>query len=170
MNGSILTAARLRELLDYDPETGMFVRKVRTAQRHHAGDRADFLIKSGNQKGYYRVSIDSRRFLAHRLAWLYVHGEWPKQDIDHRDSDRGNNRIANLRDVSNEVNRQNIRGPMSSNRCGLLGVFYHAQTRKWRARIQVKRRGIHLGLFVTPEEAHQAYLVAKRKYHEGCTI
>lgn len=169
MANADLTAARLRELLHYDPETGIFTRRLRTAQRHQIGDRADFRINSGNQKGYYRVSLDSRRYMAHRAAWLYVHGEWPAGDIDHRDADRANNRIANLRDVTNQVNRENMRKPRINNRCGFLGVTTHAPG-VYRASVHKGGKRIHIGLYDTPEEAHEAYLVAKRKHHEGCTI
>lgn len=166
-----IIAARVRELFHYDPDTGIFTRKVRLAQRHHAGDRGDFLITAGNNAGYRRVSFDSKRYMAHRVAWLYVHGTWPAQDIDHINGDRGDNRIANLRDVPNEINRENMRRPRgAATTSGLLGVFLHKQSGRWRARIQVKKKGIHIGMFDTPEEAHQAYLEAKRKLHEGCTI
>jgi hypothetical protein len=161
---------RLKELLHYDPLTGIFTRKVRTAQRHQVGDRADFIISGGNQVGYYRVTVDSVRYMAHRLAWFYVHGVWPAEDIDHKDGDRGNNRIDNLRDVTNQVNRENIRKPRKDNESGFLGVVFHAPTNRWRARIQLNGKGRHIGLYDTAEEAHQAYLVEKRKDHEGCTI
>ena len=163
-----LTAQCLRELLNYDPETGIFTRKVRTAQRHQVGDRADFVITGGNQKGYYRVGILSRRFLAHRLAWLYVHGEWPAQDVDHIDGDRGNNRIANLRDVPNQINRENMRGPRKDNKIGLLGVSRHGA--RWEARVQSSGKLVYREDFDTPEEAHSAYIVAKRQHHEGCSL
>lgn len=163
-----LTAARLREVLHYDPETGVFTRKVRTAQRHQVGDRADFIITGGGQKGYYRVTVDSVRYMAHRLAWFYVHGVWPTNDIDHKDGDRGNNRIINLRDVPNRVNRQNIRKAMTRNRSGLLGAYFHQN--RWYARLQLNRKIVYLAPFDTPEEAHAAYVVAKRIHHEGCTL
>lgn len=167
MADEILLAARVRELLHYDPLTGIFTRRVRTAQRHQVGDRADFLIKSGHQAGYYRVSFDSKRYLAHRVAWLYVLGVWPSDDIDHRDTDRGNNRIDNLRDVGGQMNSENIRRPRAG-KCGLLGV--HAHQGRWRARLQVNKRSIDLGCFDTQEEAHQAYVEGKRKHHKGCTL
>jgi hypothetical protein len=165
-----IIAARVRELFHYDPATGIFIRRIRLAQRHQAGDRADFLITKGNNTGYYRISFDSKRYMAHRVAWLYVYGEWPKQDIDHINGNPGDNRIENLRDVPNRINRQNMRRPRGPSQSGLLGVFMHKESGKWRARIQVNMKAIHIGLFDTPEEAHEAYLKAKRKYHEGCTI
>ena len=165
-----ILAARVRELFHYDPATGVFTRKVRLAQRHQAGDRGDFLVTGGGLIGYRRVSFDSNRYLAHRVAWLYVNGCWPSKDIDHINGDRGDNRIANLRDVPNSTNRENMRAPRSDNASGYLGVHFHKQAKKWRARIQVKSRGINLGLFDTPEQAHEAYLQAKRKLHSGCTL
>lgn len=170
MAAAILTVERLRELVHFDPETGIFTRRVRTAQRHQVGDRADFLITRGPNAGYYRVSIDSQRFMAHRVAWLHVHGRWPDHDIDHIDGNRGNNQLSNLRDVRNVVNRENMRGPRADNSCGYLGVVFHAQSNRWRARIQSHGRTSHLGMFDTPQQAHEAYVLAKRRIHEGCTI
>lgn len=165
-----ILAARVRELFHYDPATGVFIRKVRLAQRHVVGDRADFLVTGGGLTGYRRVSFDSKRYLAHRVAWLYVHSVWPSKDIDHINGDRGDNRIANLRDVPNSTNRENMRAARVDNASGYLGVHFHKQAKKWRARIQVSGKSRHIGLYDTPEEAHAAYVKAKRKIHEGCTI
>lgn len=165
-----LTVDRLRALLDYDPDSGIFTRRIRTASRHKVGDRADFLIASGVMAGYLRVSIDYERHLAHRLAWMHVHGSWPTNEIDHIDGNRGNNRIANLRDVTRTTNKENMRAARKDNQCGLLGVHWHAPTDQWRASIQVHGRAQHIGLFHTPEAAHLAYVETKRRLHEGCTI
>lgn len=166
-----IIAARVRELLNYDPETGIFTRKVRTAQRHQVGDRADFLVTSGGLVGYHRITFDSERFLAHRVAWLYMHGKWPEFDIDHMNGVRSENRIANLRDVTNRINRQNLRGPRVDNKVsGFLGVTWNKESSMWRARISLDGKYTHLGLFDTPALANEAYLVVKRKIHEGCTI
>lgn len=164
------TSARVRELLDYDPQTGAFTRKVRTAQRHQTGSRADFLITTGIKVGYRRVSIDSQRFLAHRVAWLYVHGDWPAHQIDHLNCDRGDNRIANLRDVPHAVNMQNRRTPRTDNVNDCLGVVFMRSNGKWRARIQLAGKGRHIGVYETKEAAHAAYVNAKRQLHPGCTL
>jgi hypothetical protein len=169
MANEILSSERVRELLDYDPETGVFVRKVRMAQAHQVGDRAD-LPGHGNLKGYRTIGLFNKKYLAHRVAWLYVYGEWPEQHIDHINGERGDNRIANLRDVPLKVNTQNKRSPMPSNKSGLLGAVWYPQNQKFRARIQVGKKFIHIGMFYTAEAAHEAYVRAKRKYHEGCTI
>ncbi|NHZ81829.1 HNH endonuclease [Massilia sp. CCM 8695] len=162
-------AARVRELLHYDPSTGAFTRRVRTAQRHQVGDRADFIVTGGGLKGYCRISFDSTRYLAHRLAWLYVHGRWPEFDIDHVNGIKNDNRIANLRDIPNALNRQNIRGPRADNAIsGILGVTRHKK--KWRSRIQINSRTVNLGCFDSAQDAKNAYLKAKRLLHAGCTI
>ena len=118
-----IIAERVRELLKYDPETGIFTRKIRTAQRHKIGDRADFLVTSGNSEGYCRVSFDSKRYLAHRVVWLYVHGTWPELDIDHINGNKSDNRLANLREVDRSTNLQNKAHARKDNISGLLGVY-----------------------------------------------
>ena len=165
-----IIAARVRELLHYDPETGIFTRRIRLAQRHKVGDRADFLVTGGHCAGYRRVSFDSERYLAHRVAWLYVHGHWPVYDIDHINGNKDDNRIENLRDVEDVVNKQNLRKARANNRSGYLGVTTHIPGRQWRASVHLNGKRHHIGLYDSPEKAHQAYLIAKRRIHEGCTI
>ncbi|AMV00047.1 HNH endonuclease signature motif containing protein [Xanthomonas citri] len=166
----MLTATRLREVVSYDPSTGVFVRVVRLAQRHAAGDRADFLVSSGKLAGYSRISIDGRRYLAHRCAWLYVHGSWPEHQIDHVNGLKSDNRIANLRDVTCAVNRENMRVRRRDNRSGMLGVHLHTQSQKWRARLQVDGRIVDGGVHETATQAHERYKALKRELHQGCTI
>jgi len=169
MADAILTAERLREVVEYDPATGIFTRRIRLAQRHQVGDRADFVSTGTQLKGYRRLAIDSKRYLAHRCAWLYMYGEWPERDVDHINGDRGDNRLANLRDVARRTNLENLRKPRSDNHTGYLGVIAHPGGR-FRARIQHNGKGIHIGMYATPDEAHAAYVEAKRRMHEGCTI
>jgi hypothetical protein len=162
------TAERVRELLDYDPETGIFTRKVRLAQRHQVGSRADFIVQHGQLKGYARVGIDRQRYLAHRVAWLYVHGTWPTKYLDHINGNKSDNRICNLREATAKLNNENKHKPNAQNRAGYLGVHFHQG--KWRAKIQTDGRVVDLGCYETPEKAHEIYLVAKRLVHKGCTI
>lgn len=165
-----LSAARAREVLDYDPLTGVFTRKVRLAQRHQVGDRADFVVTSGNAAGYRRVSVDSKRYLAHRVAWLLVHGKWPDGLIDHRNGLKSDNRIDNLRPADHQLNNENKRGPRSDGTSGFLGVHWEKHASKWRARLVTNGRSIHIGLFDSAEDAHAAYIAAKREIHKGCTL
>jgi hypothetical protein len=164
----MLTAERLRELLDYDPEAGIFVwlSPALRARRANVGGRAG----GSAPYGYLRVGIDGGVYLAHRLVWLYVHGIWPERDIDHLNGIRTDNRISNLRHVSRSINLQNRRSARSDSLSGLLGVEWHGASGLWHARIRAGGVRHCLGYFRDKHEAHQAYLEAKRRLHEGCTI
>lgn len=165
MASQILCAERLREVLSYNPETGVFHWKVRAAYHVRIGTVAGSL----NSQGYLHTRVDGKRFLNHRLAWLFVHGTWPSGDIDHINGCRSDNRIANLRDVQRSINAQNLRTAQSNNKStGLLGAY--KQGRRWCSIIMIDGKQRYLGTFDTPEEAHTAYLETKRKFHPGCTI
>lgn len=165
-----ITAEYVREILDYDPETGVFIRKVRTAQCNQAGDRADKLVTNPLCYGYRDITIKGKKYRAHRIAWLHHYGEWPKLEIDHINGEPGDNRIANLRDVSPRVNKENIHKARKHGRSGYLGAHWNSQMGKWQGRIAVHGKTKHLGFYEDPADAHQAYLEAKRLYHEGCVI
>jgi len=157
-----ITAERLRQLLHYDPETGIFTWLIdRTTIK--AGEIAGTFDKSC---GYIRIRADGKKYLAHRLAWLFIYGKWPKNGIDHRDGNTQNNRWNNLRDVTQSVNMQNQRKPRGKNK--FLGVSPNGK--RWKAHIQVHGTRIHLGTHDTPEQAQTVYLEAKRKLHEGNTL
>jgi hypothetical protein len=157
MARSDLTAARLRELLHYDWTTGLFVRKVGCQNDIKPGDVAG----SRTSKGYVRIKVCRVMHMAHRLAWLYMHGEWPVGQIDHINGVPSDNCLANLRDVSQSVNLHNISRARKGNRSGLLGVSQHSGSRRWQARINVNGRHFHIGTFDTIAEAHAAYLAEK---------
>jgi hypothetical protein len=159
-----LTAARLREVLHYDPATGVFRVKKATSRKQRIG-----AIAGSELRGYRKHRIDGVTHQAHRLAWLYVYGDWPKNCIDHINGIPGDNRIANLRDVSLSVNAENLRGARSRSSSGILGAFPRGNDR-WVSQICVRGVVIYLGIFKTPECAHHAYLDAKRQYHEGNTL
>lgn len=150
-----ITCAELQARFHYDPDTGTFTRR---------SDGRVMGVKAGN---YGRIQIDlgDQMRYASRLAWLYVHGEWPANQVDHINGDHTDNRIANLRVLSNAENCQNKNRARKDNRSGLLGVSWEARNQKWRARIMVNGRSVALGYHDTPEQAHAAYLKAKSSLH-----
>ena len=165
MDAGILTVDRLKELLFYDPATGKFEwRMVRGSG--YPGREPGTVAKNG----YRRIGIDGTAYAAHRLAWFYVHNEWPGDMLDHINGNRLDNRIANLRVVTNKVNQQNQRSARADNRIGLLGVNWEKWSRKYKAQIRAHGKKILIGRFDCPQAAHRAYLEAKRSLHEGCTI
>lgn len=146
-----ITAERLREVLDYDPGTGAWTWLVSLGSRAQAGCRAGkYRMKRG---GYRRITIDGTSYLAHRLAWLYVHGEWPSRVIDHRDGDGANNAEYNLREATQSQNC----GNSIRSRPGLKGAYWHRLRGRWMAAITVNRKQVHLGYFDSAELAHAAY-------------
>lgn len=163
----MLTQERLKELLHYDPETGIFTRISAPSQR---SDLLGKVAGANNGSGYKMISIDGIKYYCHRLVWLYVHGAFPEDEIDHMNGSRSDNRFKNLRDASRLKNAQNFTKPRSDNTSGYLGVSYDKRRERWIARIKVKDSYKYLGRFLVKEDARDAYLVAKRKYHDGCTI
>lgn len=155
MGRNDITADELKTICRYDPTTGIFVRGNRTLHNVH-------------KSGYRRMVINGCIYMQHRLAWLYVYGEWPSGVIDHINGIRDDNRIVNLRDVLPRVNSENRQAAQPNSKTGFLGVSQRKQ--RFEARIRVNGDEIYLGLFDTKEEAHQAYLSAKRAHHQGCTL
>lgn len=156
----MIDAARLRELLDYDPATGALTRRDGGAVPGWT-----------DADGYRVLRVEGRRYFAHRLAWLYTHGSWPPDQIDHINGQPQDNRLANLRPATAAQNSQNERQARASNRTsGLLGVTWHKAARAWMAQIKLNGKSSYLGLFDSPEAAHDAYLAAKRRLHEFGTI
>ena len=163
LNHSI-SAKYAREILDYDPETGIFRWKWREGvskriNARYAGKAAGCV----QRVGYVLIGINSRLYQAHRLAWLFVYGEWPPKDLDHRDGDKGNNRIANLRLATNQENQRNV-GLQKNNSTGIKGVHWHKGTGKFRAEISVGDKRRHLGYHDTLAEAAAARAAAEIKY------
>lgn len=158
---SILTAERLRELLHYDPNTGIFRWKQSGSGRKATGIAGAINI---THSGKIRIiiTIDYKVYKAHRLAWLYVHGSWPDRQIDHINDDASDNRWINLRLATRQQQRWN-RGIARNNTSGLTGAHYDRTVQKWCAAIS----GKSLGHFKTKEEAHEAYRqAALEKYGE----
>ena len=160
-----LPAERLRQLLDYNQDTGVFIRRIGSG-----GRAAGSVAGNVRSDGYVYISIENKRYFAHRLAWLYTVGAWPSGQIDHRDGNTSNNAFANLRDVSQSVNMQNQKRAQRRSQSGVLGASWHEDKRKWMAQIELDGRSRYLGYFDSAEAAHAAYLSAKRQHHIGCTI
>lgn len=156
-----LTAVRLRTVLDYDLDTGLFKWRISTSNRALAGSVAG----RSNGNGYRRIMIDHGTYYAHRLAWFYVYGEWPVDELDHADGNRSNNRILNLRPATHAENGQNQ--PLRcSNSSGKHCVSWHKHAFKWCAYIWVSGKKKHLGLFESIDDASAAYLKAKAMHHQ----
>jgi len=151
----------IKTYLSYNPNTGIFTWITKNTNRIKINDIAGHK----NSEGYIHIRFDGKLYLAHRLAWLYVNGELPKKDIDHINEIKDDNRICNLRLATPQENTHNQSSPMSTNASGFRGVHWHKQDKKWRARITVNGKAKSLGLFDTAEEAHEAYLKAKKELH-----
>lgn len=152
---------RLKTYLDFNPETGVFTRKTSSGGRL-AGSVAGTITKAG----YTQITFQGRLYYAHRLAWLFVTGGWPENEIDHIDGRKSNNRIKNLRDATHAQNMHNQRDAQRSNKTsGLLGVYFSKGRNKWHAQIKVSGRRRHLGYFDCVEAAHAEYLAAKSTLH-----
>lgn len=153
----MLTYARLKEVLSYDPVTGDFMWLVDKPSRIKAGDLAGTV-----RNGYRSIKIDQKMYLSHRLAWLYMTAAWPDQWIDHRDRDKLNNCFSNLRECTPSQNGANSR----AKKAAFKGVFWHKLQRRWQASIKVNQKIYFLGWFDDPVAASAAYAEAA-KHHFG---
>lgn len=156
----MVTQGRLKELLYYDPQTGVFTWRVDRSRLAKSGCVAGSI----NSCGYRNIWIDRKQYKASRLAWLYVHGAFPSGFIDHIDRVRANDRISNIRVASRSENGQNLT-VKKNNKSGFVGVNWHKGTSKWTAQIMINGKKIYLGVFNTPEEAATARARAKAVYH-----
>ena len=159
---SELTQARLKELLHYDPLTGLFTWKVTNSVRAMAGT----VCKAKTSDGYIRIGVDGVRYKAHRLAYLYMLGVFPPKGVDHKNGVRSDNAWENLRPADQKINSHNICSARIDNlTTGVLGVSWRKDIGRYRAYITLDEKQRHLGHFDTVEEAHAAYLLAKNNLH-----
>lgn len=166
----MLSSPQLRQLLDYDPATGVFLWNSRSNvtgpekcwNTRFAGKPAGRI----NSRGYHEIVIFGKLYGAQRLAWLYVTGDWPQDLIDHRDRDKANNVFTNLREATNSQNGCN-RSKTCKNTSGFKGVYlYKADGRQYyTGQVQIEGRRISIGYHPTPEVAHQAYAEAAKLHH-----
>lgn len=155
----ILTQERLRELLHYDPNTGIFVWLKTRSTKHILGCTAG----SKDTNGYQIIKINSLQYKAHRLAFLYMKGYHPEYEVDHIDRDPSNNKWSNLRHVTHQCNMQN-KSKYSNNKSGVTGVYWCKRSKKWCASVKVKGRGLHLGYFLILMDAVIARWKGEVKY------
>lgn len=153
----MLTATRLREVLDYDAETGVLRAKI----ARHGGVKTGSIVGTLTSRGYRHARVDGKIYQTHRLVWLYAYGRWPAHGIDHINGIHDDNRLLNLREATHTENMRN-RKPQNSV-AGLKGVYKKGN--RWRAQIRAKGQNNYLGSFASAEEAHAVYCEAARKYH-----
>ena len=153
-----LHAARLRHVLHYDRLSGLFT-WVRPPKYH---PRMFGKTAGTTNDGYVVIRIDSIKYKASRLAWLYVFGRWPVREIDHRDLDRSNNRLRNLRLATSSQNKANRK---ASNRTGLPKGVRMTPSGMFAARVTCRSKPIHIGTYSTPTEAAAAYIAEATRLH-----
>jgi hypothetical protein len=155
----MITQNKLRKILNYNLDTGVFTWRERIANCVRVGTVAG----SSHGKGYWRLCLFGKNYLAHRLAWLYVYGYMPKF-IDHINGLKNDNRLQNLRACSHSENLRN-RGRQSNNKSGYKGVSWNNSKRKWIAQIMVDKKLVHIGYFQNSIQAANAYILAAIKHH-----
>ena len=159
IGGFMLTQERLKEVLHYDPETGIFVWRVSPTNCVRLGSAA-----GTHNKGYIQIRVDGTIYHAHRLSWLYMTGRFPKDQIDHINRVRDDNRFINLREASSGQNAQNT-AKRQNNKSGFLGVSWNKECSKWLVHITENYKTISVGYFADKNDAYAAYLTAKKKLH-----
>lgn len=162
-----ISAEYIRSILHYSPNTGFFVWKERfdvlaNVNRRLAGNRAGTIVKSG----HIAIKIKKRHYWAHRLAWLYMTGEWPKEQIDHKNLNSTDNSWENPREATHDQNNQNKKIPINC-RSGVKGVRFVMMRNlpRYKVRISLRGKDIHLGYYKTIEEATAVRERASKKYY-----
>lgn len=159
----LITHTELLRLLAYDPKTGVFTEKTYRRKRK-PGDAPG----GKSPQGYWYIGVAGRQYPAHRLAWFYVYGVWPTNQIDHVNNNRLDNRISNLRSVDRSTNLHNTTYTRSKH--GVRGVHLVSPSKRkrtkkhWRASICIAKKRVHLGQFYTFEEAVAARKAAEKQY------
>jgi hypothetical protein len=153
----MVTQERLLEVLNYNPSTGIFIWRMVLSKRTQIGS-----IAGTDKDGYVNISIDKRLYRAHRLAWMYMTGEWPSSLMDHKDLNRSNNKWDNLRLATNTQNSVNS-PKLCTNTSGYKGVRWYKANSRWSAQIGMNGKMQHLGYFDTAKEAYVVYCLAAQR-------
>lgn len=157
-----VSISRLNELFRLDADTGLLYWKINRTNTVKAGHAAGCI----NGKRYVQIRVDGIQFYVHRIVWALHHGYWPPRhnQVDHINGNKTDNRPQNLRLATNAQNQMNC--PVrSGTKSGLKGVWFYAATGKWKARIMLNRRHIHIGYFDDKEAAHAAYCQRASELH-----
>ncbi len=157
----MITQKELKKFLSYDPLTGEFTWLIHNRISKHIGTIAG---KPDNY-GYIIISINNNRYKAHRLAWLYMTGKWPKDMIDHIDCNPSNNTFSNLREASNAENQSNSK-LSKRNSSGIKGVRWDKKRNKWSVSIAANKIRYYIGSFDSIQEAIEAVKIARQNKHK----
>ena len=151
---------KCNEYLAYDPETGIFTWLVNKS----SNAKVNTIAGSLSIQGYIRISLNDKRYYAHRLAWFYVYGIWPKEQVDHINSNRTDNRICNLREATKSQNMINTK-LRKNNKSGIKGISWRKDLKKQHARLTIDKKIICIGNFFNLDDAKLAIENARIKYH-----
>lgn len=163
----MLTQEYLKEILQYNENTGIFTWLKKTTNCIHNRIVVGSVAGSVSKRGYLQIVINNKRYFSHRLAWLYVYGKYPNNNIDHINGITNDNRIENLRDVTQRTNSQNRK---THRKGSLVGSSYCKKRNKWRSTIYFNRKRYHLGYFETALEAHNIYLSKVQSIDKGMGV
>jgi len=158
----MITQEELKKQLHYNEETGIFTRLISNHHSVKIGDKAGSL-----DHDYWKIVVNKKQYYAHRLAWLYVYGEWsnfPESVIDHIDGNKQNNKIINLRKITHQENILNQKKRIN-NTSGVKGISWHKRSKNWQARVMINGASKYLGGFDNLEFAELVVMEARRKYH-----
>ncbi len=158
-----LTYEKLHEILDYNEKTGIFNWRIRRDETGRLRGRGGKIAGYLRSDGYIHIGIDGKFFLAHRLAWLYTHGYFPENQIDHIDQVRHHNWLSNLREATKSCNLQNCK-TSKNNKSSITGVFWCKRDRKWEVQITKNNKQLNLGLYSSLIDAAKARYEAEQKY------
>lgn len=156
----MLTQARLKEIVHYCPDTGKFTWIM---DRGGAWSGKDAGCRKATN-GYVSIRIEGQLYRAHRVAWLYMRGEWPLLHIDHMNGIKDDNRISNLRLATQTQNLYNKRTSKNS-KTGVKGVCWDSSTNRYQVKISINGKAKHIGRYDSVEEGAAAYAEASRKHH-----